>query len=380
MYSLKSFGDMIGDSARFNAYADAISRCVRPGDVVVEIGCGPAVFSLLACRAGARRVYAIDTEDIVATGRQIAVSNGCADRIIFFQSDSRKTELPERSNVIVSDIRGVLPLFSGAIGTIKDAKQKFLAPGGVMIPQRDLLKAALVDQNDFYAELTTPWRRSVTEPDLSIPLKMILNTPHGSHVKPEQLMSESKHFCSLDYAGNPDINASATFMFSASRSGTVHGIALWFETELCDGIGFSSGPESAVTIYGQLFLPWLEPVSLYAGQQVFVELHANLVGKDYLWRWETEIIPLGDGSKIHFRQSSFEGVNVSAETLRRHATNHVPILNEEGEADRFVLQEMNGMATLQKISEKAAQRFPNVYRSSSEAFQRAAELARQFSR
>ena len=300
MYTLKSFGDMIADSARFNAYAEAIARCVRPGNVVVEIGCGPAVFSLLACRAGARHVYAIDTEDIVATARQIATANGFADRIQFFQSDSRKTELPERANVIISDIRGVLPLFSGGIASLKDARQRFLAPGGLLIPRRDVLKAALVEAQQFYSELTLPWRESVKESELSVPLKMVLNTPHSSRIKPEQLMSETKNFCSLDYAGNPAINASAKLNFSASRSGNAHGIALWFETELCDGIGFSSGPESAVTIYGHLFLPWLEPVSLQEGQQVSAQLHANLIGKDYLWRWETEISPQGNGPQNSF--------------------------------------------------------------------------------
>jgi hypothetical protein len=56
------------------------------------------------------------------------------------------------------------------------------------------------------------------------------------------------------------------------------------------------------------------------------------------------------------------------------------VLSDEGEADRFLLQEMNGTATLQQISEKAAERFPNVYPGSDEAFQRAVELARRFSR
>ena len=65
MYSLRDFGGMIGDSARFNAYAKAISRSGRAEDIVAEIGCGPAVFALLACRAGAKRVYAIETEDII---------------------------------------------------------------------------------------------------------------------------------------------------------------------------------------------------------------------------------------------------------------------------------------------------------------------------
>jgi type I protein arginine methyltransferase len=380
MYSLKSFGDMIADTARFDAYADAISRCVRPGNVVVEIGCGPAVFSLLACRAGARQVYAIDTEDIVATARLIAAANGCADRIRFLQSDSRKAQLPERANVIISDIRGVLPLFNGAVQSLRDAHERFLAPGGIMIPRRDVLKAALVEAHQFYSELTTPWRKSVQKGEFSLPLKMILNTPHGSRVKLEELMSLQMDFCSLDYALNPTVNASAKLSFSANRNGTAHGIVLWFETELCDGIAFSSGPESPVTIYGQLFLPWLAPVSLCEGQKVSVELQANLIGKDYLWRWKTDVQQLENGRKIQFQQNSLDGASVSTQTLRRHATSHVPVLTEEGEADRFLLQEMNGSATLQQISEKAAERFPNVYPGSDEAFQRAVELARRFSR
>ena len=102
---------MIGDTARFKAYANAIVRAVRPGDTVAEIGCGPAVFSLLACRAGARRVFAIELDDTIHFAKQLAAANGFTDRIEFFQSDSRKTELPERASVIVSDIRGAMPLY-----------------------------------------------------------------------------------------------------------------------------------------------------------------------------------------------------------------------------------------------------------------------------
>ena len=58
MYSVRDFGEMISDAGRFGSYAKAIARAVRPGDTVAEIGCGPGVFSLLACRAGARRVFA----------------------------------------------------------------------------------------------------------------------------------------------------------------------------------------------------------------------------------------------------------------------------------------------------------------------------------
>src|SRR5580704_18259946 len=120
MYLLEEFGDMIADTARFASYANAIERAVRPGDVVVDLGCGPGIFALLACRAGAKRVYAIDAGEVIDFARQLAVANGFADRIEFLHGDSRQMQLPERANVLVSDVRGALPFFSDAIPSIED--------------------------------------------------------------------------------------------------------------------------------------------------------------------------------------------------------------------------------------------------------------------
>jgi type I protein arginine methyltransferase len=379
MYSLRSFGCMISDSARFDAYAKAISRCVRPGNIVAEIGCGPAVFALLACRAGAKRVYAIETEDSIEVARQLAVANGFADRIQFFQSDSRKTELPERVDVIVSDIRGVLPLFNGALASLQDARNRFLAPGGVMIPRRDVVKVAMTESEEIYSGLVAPWSTCVAGTELSIPRQLELNTAHGGRIKSEELMSQSQEFCTLDYMAKAGPGASAKLAFRANRNGTAHGLCVWFDTELYEDIGFSSGPESPVTIYGQLFLPWLEPVMMEEGQEILVTLQANLVGKEYMWRWETRFSD-ADGNKVHFQQSTFEGSQVSSRTLRRHAVDHVPVLTAEGEAERFLLGAMNGKASLEEIARRAAAGFPEVYSSHEDAFQRVTELARKFSR
>src|SRR5215475_13893200 len=111
MYSLDEFGEMVGDVLRFSAYSDAIASAVRLGDSVADIGTGPGAFALLACKAGARKVYAIDTESVVEFGRQFAAANGFSGRIEFLRGDSRQILLPERADVIVSDIRGALPLF-----------------------------------------------------------------------------------------------------------------------------------------------------------------------------------------------------------------------------------------------------------------------------
>ncbi len=378
MYSLRAYGDMISDRGRFDAYANAIARAVRPGDVLLEIGCGPAVFALLACRAGAARVYAIETEDVVHLAKQLASANGLAERIKFLQSDSRRTELPERVNVIVSDIRGTLPLFEHAIPSLEDARQRLLAPGGILIPQRDTLMVALAEADVYYSSLTAPWNLSMQDLDLSSSLSLILNENYGVRFIREQLLTEPKNWCVLDYAAGVQKQGAANLSFRVVRPGVAHGLCLWFETQLFEGIGYSSGPGGASTIYGQAFLPWLEAVKVVEGQEIQVELHADLVGGDYVWRWNTRI-DIPDSNRRHFRQSTFQGANFAPHSLRRRGADFVPSLSETGEAERWLLQAMDGKASLQEIAQEAAERFPKLFSGWDEAFRRAAELSGKYS-
>jgi protein arginine N-methyltransferase 1 len=380
MYSLQNYGEMIADHERFEAYSQAIAQAVRPGDVVLEIGCGPGVFALLACQAGARQVYAIDSQEIVYFARELAVANGFAERIEFIQNDSRKARLPERANVIVSDIRGSLPFFGQAIASLEDARQRFLAPGGRLIPQRDILKVAIIEADDFYSKLVSPWSKSSLGLDLSPSLLLLLNGSYSSQFSSAQLLTEPQTWVVLDYSVGAKSCAVADLSFPVSRSGIAHGLCLWFDTELVDGIGFSSSPSARKTIYGQVFLPLLEAVSLRQGQQVSARLQANLVGDEYVWRWETKI--LGDATSPGrcFQQSTFQGTNFTPEGLRWRAADFVPSLSEEGQADRWLLEAMDGKTSLQQMAQAAAQRFPSIFPRWESALNRAAELAARFSR
>src|SRR5712664_1215767 len=324
MYSLRDYGQMVADRERLDAYSKAIAKAVRPGDAVLEIGCGPGVFALLACQAGARKVYAIDSEEIVHFAREIAAANGFAERIEFIQSDSRKLQLPERANVIVSDIRGSLPLFGHAIASIEDARKRFLATGGRLIPHRDTLKAAVIDASKFHSELVAPWLNSSSGQNLSSAAPLLLNASYSSLFNREQLLTEAQTWAVLDYSVGVKACAAADLNFSATRAGTAHGVCLWFETELIDGIGYSSGPGSQKTVYGQVLLPWLQAVPVQHGQRVCVSLQANLVGEEYIWRWETKFYGNGEEADRCFRQSTFQGANFTPQALRRCAADFVP--------------------------------------------------------
>jgi protein arginine N-methyltransferase 1 len=380
MYSLRDYGEMIADRERFEAYSEAIAKAVRAGDAVLEIGSGPGVFALLACRAGARKVYAIDSEEIVHFARELAAANGFAERMEFIQSDSRKVQLPERVDVIISDIRGSLPFFGHAISSIEDARQRLLAPGGRLIPARDTLKAALIEAGEFFAKLVSPWSQSSLELDLSESRSLLLNGSYSGDFAPGQLVTDPQCWAVLDYATGATTNAAADLRFSISRPGIAHGVCLWFDTELIDGIGYSSGPGSRKTVYGQVFLPWLEPVSLEQGQQLCVRLQVNLVGEEYIWRWETKINEGRKNDGRCFQQSTLGSANFTPQALRRRAADFVPSLSQQGQADRWLLQAIDGKTSLQEMAQAAAQRFPAIFPRWEDALHRAADLAAQFSK
>ncbi|HLK03540.1 MAG TPA: 50S ribosomal protein L11 methyltransferase [Candidatus Acidoferrum sp.] len=379
MYSLDEFGEMVADELRFPRYREAIELAVRPGDSVVDIGSGPGVFALLACKAGARKVYAIDTESVVEFGRQFSATNGMSDRIEFLRGDSRHILLPERVNVIISDIRGALPLFGQGIHALNDARTRFLAEGGRMIPEHDTLYAALIEAPETYERILVPWK-SVSGINLEAAIPVVLNTMYKRSCKPEQLLSDGLEWHELNYLSAAEARAGKLLRFKIRRSGTAHGFTVWFKAKLFGEIGFTTEPGTKESVYGQVFLPLLSPVEVSEGEEIRVGLHADLVGTDYVWRWEFETPARNDRAAQHFRQSTFQGGGMTPAALRKRSAEFVPVLSEAGLAERWLLLSMDGMTSLEQIAIKATENFPHTFSRVEDAFRRAGEIADRYSR
>jgi protein arginine N-methyltransferase 1 len=379
MYSLEQFAMMLSDKVRMDAYSAAIAQSVRSNDAVVDLGCGPGIFALLACKAGARRVYAIDINGVVDFGRQLAAANGFSEKIIFMRGDSRQMHLPERVNVIVSDVRGVLPLYSHATDTIEVARNRFLAAGGCLLPSRDTLFAAVIHLPHAYEQLAEAWN-ALPQLDLSQGLPLVLNTIQRHQLKPHQVLSEPRSWHVLDYVAGAKTPAENRIELPVTKTAVGHGLGVWFQTQLTADIGFSTDPRSGETVYGHLFLPWLEPISLREGEMCSVYLRAQLVGSDYIWRWETNLPATPERSEIRFAQSSFYGSLFPPSVLQKRAVGFVPVLDESGQAERWIFQAIDGKRSLEDIAAEAARQFPHVFRHVEDAFNQAAEIAERYSR
>src|SRR5262245_57609166 len=99
------------------AYATAVAEVVRPCDLVLDLGAGTGILGLLACRAGARRVYAVDAGSMIEVAREVCRANGYDDRVTFVKKLSLDAELPERVDVIVADQIGRFGFDAGILST-----------------------------------------------------------------------------------------------------------------------------------------------------------------------------------------------------------------------------------------------------------------------
>ena len=379
-YRLTSYGDMITDRPRMEAYAQALRQTVRPGSVVLDIGAGTGIFSLLACQFGAGQVHAVEPNEAIEVACATAAANGCSDRITFHQTLSTAIALPRPADVIVSDLRGVLPLMQHHISAIADARRRLLAPGGVLIPRRDVLWAALVEDPNLYRPYAEPWMSNDYGLDLRAGQPLVVNTWRKANAKAEQLLVPPQRWATLDYGSIEQPDVAGELDWTVERVGTAHGLLVWFDAELADGVGFSNAPGQPELIYGQAFFPLQEPVTLGLGDVVAVQLRADLVDDDYVWRWSTRVTAQGDSGRVkaNFKQSTFYGAPLSLDKLKRREAGFVPQPLEAAEIDRFVLSMIDGRASLGEIATGLLARYPQRFARQQDALTHAADLAERY--
>jgi len=385
MYSISDYGAMIADQVRIGAFVRALRAAITPDSVVVDIGTGTGIFALLACRLGARRIYAIELDDAIQLAQAIAVANGYADRIQFIHALSADACLPERADVMVSDIGGALPWFRRHIPSIADARRRFLAPGGVLIPRQDAAWAAVVEAPEWYSRQAGPWTGNIFDLDMQAGWRIASNTFSKAPVTREQLMTDVRRWATLDYAVVDDPNVRARLEWTVTRAGMGHGVAVGFDRVLSPGVYLSNAPDAVDEIktdrsYATVVFPWPAPVPLAAGDHVIVHLEAALDGDDYVWHWNTCVLDQGQAGagKADFTQSTFFGIPLAPARLHKRGASYTPTLNEDGRIARFVLESMSQHVPLGEIARRVSTEFAGRFPHPKDTLSYVADLSQRY--
>jgi hypothetical protein len=111
-------------------------------------------------------------------------------------------------------------------------------------------------------------------------------------------------------------------------------------------------------------------------------LRADLTGDDYVWCWETRLYS-GSGrsyAKAEMKQSTFFAVPLSPKQLHKRSADHVPVLSEEGEVEKFTLTLMNGSSKLEDIALQLGEHFPHRFKNPNDSLTFAGEVSLKFGR
>jgi len=380
MYDIPDYGRMIAFKERTAAYARALETRIVPDSAVLDIGTGSGILALLACRAGARKVYAVESEDIIELARETARENGFSDRIEFIHGLSTQVSLPERIDGIVAEIHGLLPLYGISLASLIDARERLLKPGGWIIPERETVRASLVSCPQIHRELTAMWNTEYGF-EFARARERVCNSLLRVRIDEVNLATEHKEWVRLDYREIASPNIDGALSWSIDRATTIHGLCLWYDCETAAGLGFSNAPGLANAYASKhAFFPLPEAAALSPGDTVGVALRADLVGSDYVWSWNTRVIDKSGTVRRHHNQSTFMGTLIGRRKMQRRSEAFVADPGEEWAVDKSAMGLMQARASLGEIATALFAQYPGRFKTWNEALTKAADLAERYSK
>ncbi|HJR24368.1 MAG TPA: 50S ribosomal protein L11 methyltransferase [Acidimicrobiales bacterium] len=349
----------LADKSRVVAFERALAAVVRPGSTVLDLGSGTGVLGLLACRAGARHVYAVDGSTMVAVARGVVRANGMADRFTFVKAHSLRASLPERVDVVVADQLGPFGLEAGVFEAFADARLRHLAPGGTLLPGRLRLLVAPVELPALWSEVAF-WDDRPAGIDLSPLGPLARNSRYFTTASPDDVLSQPGVVADTDPGDAGALPIRGTVRLIVERPGTLHGLAGWFDATLSPGVGVSNSPLAADRLdRSHTFLPAADPVVVAPGHEVTAEIAAD--PRDEQYRWTITVRDAAGTVIASSSHSTLEGTPLTREDLARTRPDATPRLTPDGEARRTVLSLCDGRRALHEIEGEVLDRHPDLF-------------------
>jgi Arginine methyltransferase oligomerization subdomain/Ribosomal protein L11 methyltransferase (PrmA) len=358
------------DRLRVSAYERALRDIVKPGDIVCDLASGTGILGMLACRAGASRVYAIEETAIAGLARDLAKTNGLGGTIVNVRGHSRSVTLPERADVIVCDQVGGFGLESDIVDVFRDARARFLRAGGNVIPGRLELVIAAVEHGGLRRRLEF-WNGRPAGFDFTPAGTIAANTGYPIRLRPDHLLSSPAVAATIDLTTDIELPIHVRATVSADREGVLHGIGGWFVAHLSSNVTMTNSPLSADRIYRRpIFFPIERGVPVKRGTSIDVAM--RILPSETMYAWEVNV------GEARFRHTTLRGMLLAREDLVRTNPGYVPKLTRAGEARMTVLQLADGHRPLSEIERCVYERHKDFFASPAQAALFVAEVVTRY--
>jgi 2-polyprenyl-3-methyl-5-hydroxy-6-metoxy-1,4-benzoquinol methylase len=285
---------MLKDRVRMDTYRGAIESAVRPGDVVIDIGTGTGIMAFLAARAGARKVYAIERTEIIKLAKQLAEENRLDMIVDFIHGESKEIVLPEKADVIISELIGIFALDENMLTTLLDARARFLKPGGQIIPSKIDLYVAPIE-SEFIFDQTSLQSHEVFGLDFA----KAEDWRQGSIFAADlctanfRFLGNKTPFFSINSLTFSDPTVSQRVIAHVTEPGTFHGLGGWWEAFLFNDIVLSTDPTSSSipTSWMNAFFPVKQPIHVQPGDEVVFQCQVKVRNNQIWWDYDIQVTP-----------------------------------------------------------------------------------------
>ncbi|KAI0545189.1 S-adenosyl-L-methionine-dependent methyltransferase [Xylaria curta] len=227
---------MLKDRVRTDAYRDFIynNKHLFAGKTVLDIGCGTGILSMFCARAGASRVLAVDASDIIFKARENIYRAGLSETITTLHGKMEEVTLPvDQVDIIVSEWMGYCLLFEAMLPSVLYARDKYLAPGGLMVPSHTNMWVAPVSDPVWVSENGETFWADVYGFDMSAMAKGIYDEVRVLHWPGDKVCGTPSAFKMLDLYTTTAADLSFTAPYTSRLTqdvDAVDGFLIWFDT------------------------------------------------------------------------------------------------------------------------------------------------------
>jgi predicted RNA methylase len=238
------------DTQRVLYFEHAIQQTVRPGDIVVDAGSGTGVLGMLAVRAGAAKVYCIELNDeYVEVIRHNAIQNGMADKITALAGDATTIRLPEKVDVIISEVMSAGFFYEPQLQILQHLRQ-FLKPGGRVVPEgMDNFVELINAQQEFYG--------------------LTFNHDTRYHPCDDTTLTTRSKYLAVDFSRDTPLHIKARRTVRCTANGTANAIRIPYIIHFSEGV-IGTNPTKFLLNPQIIFLA--KPTQLQAGAYYDVTL------------------------------------------------------------------------------------------------------------
>ncbi|WOH13193.1 hypothetical protein DCAR_0832702 [Daucus carota subsp. sativus] len=231
--------EMIKDRVRTETYRNAIlqHQDYIKDKVVVDVGCGTGILSIFCAQAGARRVYAVDASDIATQASEVVKANNLSEIVIVLHGRVEDVEINEEVDVIISEWMGYMLLYESMLGSVITARDRWLKPGGLILPSNASLYIAPITRPERYSDTIDFWRNVYgidMSPMLQLAKQCAFEEPSVEIINGENVLTWPhvvKYVDCYTVTSQELESVTTKFDFQSMMRATFNGFAFWFDVE-----------------------------------------------------------------------------------------------------------------------------------------------------